>query len=131
MDEVAGRLRTIPALAGRVFAYPPDTLDPPALIVSDAEAGEYDLTYARGADGLTLPVFLVVGRVSDRASIAAVAPHTAGSGPESVKQALEGTASYTAFDTLRVTGWEASFVTIGGVDYRARKFMLDIAGTGA
>ena len=127
MKEVAAKLDTIAGL--RAFAFPPDTVTPPAAVVGDAEECVFDETFGRGMDRLTLPVWLVIGKTSDRGSRIEVSPYTAGSGAKSMKAAIQ-TKPYTAFDTVRVTGWTAEVITLAAVDYLARKFTLDIAGRG-
>jgi hypothetical protein len=128
MDAVAARLDTISGL--RCFAYPPDDVQPPAAIVSYPDDVTFDATYGRGMDRMTVPVWLVVSQNTDRTSRTALAAYCAGSGASSVKQVLES-GTYTAFDTLRVTGIEFEWVEIGGTRYVAARFELDIAGTGA
>jgi hypothetical protein len=129
MDQVAAQLDTIAGL--RVFAYPPDSLTPPAAVVSYPDEGIFDESYGRGMDRLTLPVVLVIGRVSDRASRTELAAYCNGSGARSVKAVVEAGAAYTAFHSVRVISFEVEAVTIGGADHIAATFDLDIAGSGA
>jgi len=128
MDEVSARLDTIAGL--RCFAYPPGSVTPPAAIVSYPEDITFDETYRRGMDRMTLPVIVVVGKVSDRASRDALSAYCNGSGAASVKAVLES-ATHTAFHTLRVVGIEFDTVTIAGTDYIAGLFTLDISGAGS
>lgn len=129
MTEVAERLDAIAGL--RVFDHPVDTINPPTAIVSLPEIA-FDLTYGRGTDRYTLPVILAVGKVSDRASRANIAPYVAGSGDHSVKQALEDeTTPYAAFDTLQVQRVDFDVVAWSAVEYLTATFTLDIVGSGA
>jgi hypothetical protein len=128
MDAVANRLDTITSL--RVHAYPPGTVTPPAAVVSYPETVAFDETYGRGMDQMTVPVVLVVGKVSDRAARDALGAYCDGSGSASVKAVLES-GTYTAFSTLRVTDIDFDTVTIGGTDYIAALFSLDITGSGS
>lgn len=128
MDQVGDALDTIDGL--RVFRYPPDSLTPPAAVVDYPEDLTFDETYGRGQDRLTVPVILYVGRWTDRSSRDHLAAYCAGSGAESVKAAVEAFA-YTECDTVRVTQAEFEPHTIGGVQYVAAIFELDVAGTGA
>jgi hypothetical protein len=128
MDQVATQLDTISGL--RCFAYPPDSITPPAAIVSYPEELLFDATYDRGADTLLLPVIVAVGKVHDRSTRNLVDGYCAGSGASSIKAVLEA-GTYTAFDTVRVTRAEFDVVTIGGTDYLAALFDLDIIGDGA
>lgn len=128
MDEVANRLGAIQGL--RVFAYPAESVHPPAAVVLYPETVTFDETYGRGMDRLTLPVLVVVGTPTDRSSRDRLAQYCDGSGPASVKAAVEA-GDGAAFDTVRVTGIEFPTATIAGTEYIAAMFDLDIAGQGA
>lgn len=128
MQEIADRLDTITGL--RVHAFPADVVHPPALVFSYPETYEYDSTYGRGMDRITLPAIVVVGRVSDRASRDVLSDYVDGSGTSSIKQVAES-GTYTAFDSVRVMSVEFDAVTIAGQDYLAGLFSFDIAGKGA
>jgi hypothetical protein len=128
MTEVAAQLDTITGL--RAFAFPPDNVSPPAAFPLWPSTIEFDGTYLRGMDRVTLPVLVVVGRVSDRAAFKELAAYASGAGARSVKAVAE-LGSYTAFDMLRVTDVEFDVVTIAGVDYMAAEFHMDIAGSGS
>jgi hypothetical protein len=128
MDQVTTQLDTIAGL--RCFGYPPDSITPPAAIVTYPEELLFDATYDRGADTITLPVIVAVGKVHDRATRNLVDAYCAGSGASSIKAVIEA-GTYTAFDTVRVTRAEFDIVTIGSGDYLAAVFDLDIIGDGA
>lgn len=128
MQAVADRLDTITGL--RVYPYPPDLVQPPAAVVTYPEEYVYDATYGRGMDRMTLPVIVMVGRVSDRASRDAIGAYANGSGASSIKAVVEA-GTYTAFDTVRVTGAEFDIVSVAGVEHLAATFTLDIAGPGS
>lgn len=129
MDEVATQLDTIDGL--RVFAFPPDNLNPPAAWLAYPEGYEYDATYGRGMDRITnLGVVVVVAKVSDRSARNQVGAYVDGSGASSVKAVLEA-GTYTAFHTIRVTSVIFDVLTVGGTDYLGALFTLDIAGQGS
>jgi hypothetical protein len=128
MDEVAQRLRAIPEL--RVHAYPADSVTPPAAVVSFPERYDFDQTYGRGSDRMTLPVVVVVARVPDRAARDQLARYCSGVGPSSVKAALE-TGECLAFDSVRVQAIEFDVVRIADNDYLAASFAVDIFGPGS
>ena len=129
MDEVKTQLATISGL--NCFAYPPESIHPPAAIVSYPESYDFDNTYARGMDQVDLPVFIVVGRTTDGLSTRdTLAKYCDGSGAESVKQVLEA-GTYTAFDSMRVMSVEFDVIDIGGNNYWAAMFRVDIVGSGA
>lgn len=128
MDDISNRLDTIAGL--RCFAYPPDMVQPPAAVVTYPDTYTFDETYGRGMDRMSLPVVLVVGKVSDRASRDELGAYCNGTGAASVKAVLES-GTYTAFHEVRVEGIEFDVVTIAGTDYMAATFTLDIAGSGS
>lgn len=128
MEEVAARLATIDGL--RVFAYPADTVSPPAGIVLYPESVTFDETYGRGMDRMTLPLLVVVGKPTDRSSRSRLSQYCDGAGPASVKAAVDG-GGYGSCDSVRVTGVEFPTATIAGTEYIAAMFDLDVAGTGA
>ncbi|MGC4942139.1 hypothetical protein [Kribbella sp. DT2] len=128
MDEIADSVRTITGL--RVYAYPPNKIAAPAAIVTYPDTYTFDETYGRGMDRISdLPVIVLVGKVSDRASRDNVAKYVNGSGSTSIKAAVEAGA-HTAFDTVRVTGVSFDVIGIGAVEYLGATFTLDIAGQG-
>jgi hypothetical protein len=128
MDQVTTQLDTIAGL--RCFGYPPDSITPPAAIVTYPEEIIFDSTYNRGADTVVLPVIVAVGKVHDRATRNLVDAYLAGSGAASIKAVIQA-GTYTAFDSVRVTRAEFDIVTIGSGDYLAAVFALDIIGDGA
>lgn len=89
MQALADRLDTIPGL--RVYGYPPDKPPaPPSAVVTYPDTYTYDETYARGMDRLELPVVLLVGKVSDRASRDTIAAYADGAGGQSAFDAVSG-----------------------------------------
>lgn len=129
MDQISTRLGTISTITGRCFAYPPPTVSPPAAIVSYPDTYTFDETYGRGMDRLSLPVVVVVGRPTERTTRDRLAGYCDGSGVSSVKAVLES-GTYTAFHMVRVESVDFDVVSIGGIDYMAAAFTLDIAGSG-
>lgn len=129
MDELAVALRTIPTLAGkRTYAYPSDDVNPPAGIVGYPEASP-DQTYQRGCDRWNVPVWVAVARADDLAARNMIGPYTSGSGVSSVKAAIDGHV-YTSCDYAVAGDWAIEVVQIGGIDYLAARFAVDVAGSG-
>ncbi|MFC0628544.1 hypothetical protein [Kribbella deserti] len=128
MQAVADRIDTIDNL--RVYAYPPDTVNPPAAVVSYPAEYEFDATYGRGMDRISdLPVVVLIGKVSDRTSRDKVAQYVNGTGTASLKAVIES-GTYTAFDTVRVASVSFDIIAVAGVEYLGATFILDIAGQG-
>lgn len=128
MDEIGEALQGITGL--RVFPYTADKVTPPAAIIDLPDEITYDETYDRGADGFKIPVTVVVGKVSDRASRDAIAAYVAGSGPSSVKQVVDGW-NYTEADSVTVTRCEFAVVTFAATQYLGALFDVDVLGQGA
>lgn len=128
-DQLSARLDTISGL--RCFPYLADAVQPPAAVFPlDGSELTFDETYGRGMDRLSLPLAVVVGKVSDRASRGQISAYCNGSGASSVKEVLES-GTYTAFDTVRVVSARLGVATIAATEYLAALFELDVAGSGS
>lgn len=128
MDQVGDALESITDL--NVFRFPPYSLTPPAVVVSYPEQYNYDSTYGRGMDRIPdLQVVVVEGRPTDHSTRDRLAAYADGSGPRSIKQAIEA-GTYTACDSVRVVSVLFDPVDIGGTTYMAALFEVDIAGSG-
>jgi hypothetical protein len=99
-------------------------------VVAFPEDYTFDATYGRGMDRMTLPVVVMVGKVSDRTSRDRLTAYLDGSGATSIKAVIEA-GTYTAFDVVRVMDATFDVVSMAGVDHLAATFSLDIAGSGA
>ena len=130
--QLRAALSTIPGL--RVPAWGITAIQAPAGIVALPDRLLFDQTYhggaARGTDTFKdVPIVVLVGAPTERSSILAVAKYVAGSGPQSVKAALEGYA-YTACDFVHVEFAEFDVPKYAGIDYLAATFHTDIVGNG-
>lgn len=128
MQAISDRLDTIDGL--RCFGYPEASLTPPGAVVLYPEKLDFDETYVRGMDRISLPVLLVVGKVSERSARDQLGAYCNGSGTSSVKQVLE-TGAYSEFDVVTVVDVTFDVATLAGTDYLAAIFNLDIAGHGS
>lgn len=125
MDALGARLVGITGL--RVYDYTSDSAAPPAAIVSLPKLIQYDAVMGRGADRIVIPVTVLVGRVSDRAARDALGQYIAGSGAQSVKQAIEGDPTLGGIaQTTRVTEATVDVVTIQAVDYLGASFDVEV-----
>lgn len=131
LEDVAAELGTaLATIAGlRVPPWGVERVTPPAAIIALPERIEYDYSgYNRGADRFPdLAVVVLVGKPEQRASRKAIAAYADGSGPKSVKAAVEAH-TYTSCDTVRVAWAEFDDAKYAGVDYLAAIFHLDIVG---
>lgn len=129
MDALAERLATIDGMAGAT-AHPVDAVSvTPWAVVSYPSVYNFDATYDRGHDDTALPVVVVVGRTKDtRAVREALSAFLDGEGNASVKEALEAEPLPDGIDAVRVMSVEVTPVTIGGTDYVAAVFDVEIDG---
>jgi hypothetical protein len=122
MDELGVRLATISGL--RVFDFPPKSAQAPFAFVDFPQRLDYDATYGRGSDRLTLDVYVAVANQVSRSTRDAIVAYC-GTAAGSVKNALEG--STTSF-TTRVTAVEFGQISLASGDFFGAVFTLDIAG---
>lgn len=127
MQQLADQLDTIEGL--RVHGFPPDSIHPPAAVVTYPGTYSYDSTYGRGSDTVELPIVVLVGKVSDRASRDRLSQYVNGSGPASIKAVAEA-GTYSAFDSVRITGAEFDVITVAGVEHLAATLTAHIVGKG-
>ena len=128
-EELAAKLATITNPELRVYPFPPDNLASPAAVVGFPETIQYDVSAQRGVDRMVIPVYVVIDRTWDRSSADQFANLTAGTGANSVKQAIQ-TRPHTSFSTARVRSVDRSVISVAGVEYWAATFLVDITGPG-
>lgn len=75
-------------------------------------------------------MLVLVARPTSPEARREIAEYAAGSGPRSVKAAVEAH-QYTAADEVTVVSAEFDVVTYAGNDYLAAQFNLEIVGRGA
>lgn len=133
LEAVAGELtlalKTITGL--RVPPWGVESISPPAAVIALPERIDYDATYGRGSDRYPdVAVVVLVGKPTERVARRQVAAYADGSGPKSVKAALDAY-KYTTCDSVRVAWAEFDGARYAGIDYLAAIFHLDITGKGA
>jgi hypothetical protein len=127
MEQLATRANTIEGLRG--FDIPLGPINPPTFFLELPEDINFDGTYGRGMDSLTLTGVLLIGKAESRASAVAIRPYLNGSGDKSIKAVLEfGT--YTAMDTVHVSRAELAVYTYAAVAYLGAEFTINITGSG-
>lgn len=131
MAEIGSKLETIDGL--RVFPYDVAKIPPPGAVVALPESVDFDATYGRGSDEMTIPVFVMVARTDSRSAHLELGAYLNGSGTKSVKAVVDSTNSntYTACDTVTVTRAEPGYYTSGGVEMLGAEFTVHITGTGS
>jgi hypothetical protein len=128
MEELRARVATV---IPRAYAFEIGAGVPPLAIVTFPDSYEFDATYGRGSDTGTFKVVVVVGKPSERTAVARLGAYCDGSGPESVKAAVEVPDVYTAMDTARLARWTFAPYTEGGTEYLSATADIDVTGKGA
>ncbi len=126
MTDLESAVDTISGLRPHVAA---DGIRPPTALVALPDQIKFDGTGARGMDEITIPILVLVARMPRRTATAALQAYASGSGAESVKAAVD-TFAATAYDVARVRRAKFEAVTLGGADYLAAVFNVDVFGTG-
>lgn len=128
MDEIAKAMQSLTGL--RVMEWPAASVNVPGGYVSYPTTVNYDETYARGVDQFTdLPIVLLAGGLTDKASRDLVAQWAAGGGPKSLKAAIEKW-PWTTCDDVTVTTAEFDGETQSGITYLAIRFKATVVGPG-
>lgn len=121
MDQIGTALAAITDL--RVYDFPPKSAQPPFAFVDLPEEVDFDAAYQRGCDRTTISVVVAVADVVDRAARDAIAAYSAGSGVNSVRQAIDDASVGVS---CRVQSVKFRPVTLAGGTYVGAVFALDI-----
>lgn len=125
-EGIANALNAIVNL--RIFDHVPDSLSPPAAVVEPIEV-DFDESMRRGTDFYRVFILIIVGRMADRSSQDRLDAYVAGSGPSSVKAALETDRTLDgACSTLQVTSARPREVVVSGVNMIAYRFEVSVYG---
>jgi hypothetical protein len=129
MDDIGEALESIDGL--RVFPYWAESIAPPAAVVGWPDPLTFDSTMSRGSDEVEgVPVIVMVSKADARSARDQLAAYANGSGTRSVKAVIEAHAA-TAYDSARVARAEFGVISVGGVEYLAATFSVDLIGQGA
>jgi hypothetical protein len=129
MDEIAACLDQVAGL--RVFAWPPGKIPaPPVAVVSYPTELDYQTTYGRGVNTIEIPVVLALGQPNDRQTRKVASTYLSGGGSGAVAALLDGYHWTTCSDVTAVKA-QTDVVAIGGVEYLAALFTLQVIGQGA
>lgn len=123
MTALGVRLATIAGL--RVSDHVPETVAPPTAIVGYPEEVTYDETYGGAADSCVIPVTVLVGKVTGRVSRNSLGPYLTGSGPSSIRAAINGNLGGTVADA-RVAKAKIEAITFNGVEYVGATFRVEV-----
>jgi hypothetical protein len=120
MDGIA-TLVTNSALVSNVYAYPVSAVTVPCAVVGYPTDIQFDLTFGRGGDEMTLPVWFIVGIGTTKDARDALS--TILGDTSSIKSTLDGAQS---FGDVRVTDAKVTTVTIAAVEYLAAEFTVEV-----
>lgn len=126
--EINSALATISGLNN--FPFHAGRITPPASIVDLPESITFDGGYGRGMDLMVVPFSVVVGKLTAESSEEELADYLAGSGPRSVKAAVERHI-YISCDSVVVTDAETAVMTFASVQYLGALFSSNVVGRGA
>lgn len=132
---IAANLATLPKLKRSSHAYVPDSIAVPCAIVDSPETHTFDTSFGRGTDEATIPVLLLVGRVSVEGAQEQLDAWASGAGEETVKAAIERDrqseegALGGACDDCRVTAARGyGRYTFAGNEYLGVEFLVQVVG---
>lgn len=134
--RLAEAVSTITGL--KTFSYVPDSMPEPAFMVGEVEI-EFDRTFGRGQDEMTVTCRVLVSRADDRSGQSKLDGYLAGSGLLSIKAALEAARGAPGSPALggacddfrveRVLGYQV--YTVGDARYYGADFIVRVIGSGS
>lgn len=122
MDAIADAITTA-GITQRAYPYPAETVTAPCAVVAYPETIDFDMSYSRGSDQCTIPVYFLVGRASEKAARDELAGIVTGA--TAIKDTLDGNLGGEV-QSLRVTEMKILNVQLGGVDYLAAQFNAEV-----
>ena len=130
-DALKTNLLTVVSPTGtnlRVYDTIPDVIVPPCAIVGQLDF-TFDIDNARGLDQANVDIFVIVQRFSERAGQDKLDTLLAGTGPKSIKTALESDRTLGGLvNTLRVISADSGTYTSGDQTYLSYRYNLIIWG---
>lgn len=114
------------------FGYVPDSIPAPCFFTAEVDV-DFTGAMRRGMDELTVTCRVLVGRADDKSSQQLLNGYLSGSGPSSLKAALESdTTAGGACDDLmvmRVQGYR--FYVHAGTEYVGAELLVKVIGSGS
>lgn len=118
MDGIAAQ---VVGLIPNTFAWPAESVTPPAAVVGYPTRIEFDLAAGRGGDEMTIPLWVIVGKSGTKAARDQISTWIGDT--SSVKSAVDG---LHAWGDARVVDAKVSEITINAVAYLAVEFTIDV-----
>jgi hypothetical protein len=110
----------------RVYDFPSSKVDPPAAVLSLPET-PYDVTLGGRSDVWTFPVWVLVSKADDRSAYKEMIPYLDAEGERSIRAMIEADRTLGgACDTCAVVNARPQFASVGGVEFLAIEFTLEV-----
>jgi len=122
MDAIANTI-TEAGVTDRAYAWPVESVSPPCVVVGYPKELDFDVTFTRGSDRALFPVYVIVGKVSDRSARDVLSNVITGA--TGIKDALDGDLGGEV-STARVQDCQIEDVNVAGVAYLAAVFTLEV-----
>jgi hypothetical protein len=107
----------------RSYAWPAGSVNPPCIVVGYPKKIIFDLTFNRGSDEATFPVWFVVGKPDDKSARDTLSALLTGAGK--IKDTLDGNLG-GAVQSARCVDCDVESVKIGDIEYLAALFTLEV-----
>ena len=125
-DAIGKNIESISGI--RIYDTIPDVVVPPCAVVGQLDF-TFDVNNARGLDSASVDVYVIVQRISERAGQDKLDELLAGSGPKSIKTAIESDRTLGGLvDTLRVISAESGTYTTGDQSFLSYRYNLTVWG---
>jgi len=123
-EAIGNNLQTITGM--RVYDIIPDVVVPPCAIVGQLDF-TFDIDNARGLDQASVDIYVLVQRFSERTAQDKLDTLLAGTGPKSIKTALESDRTLGGLvDTLRVVSADSGTYQSGDQTFLSYRYNLII-----
>ncbi|GIJ51321.1 hypothetical protein Val02_82070 [Virgisporangium aliadipatigenens] len=117
------------------FGYVPNSIPEPAFVAGEVEV-DFNKAMNRGLDQVSVRCRVLVSRAEDEAGQALLDAYLSGSGPESIRAAIEGTPGVSqtlggVCDDLvveRIRGYR--MYTVAGTEFYGAEFLVTVIGKG-
>lgn len=121
--------KNIETISGiRIYDTIPDVVVPPCAVVGQLDF-TFDVNNARGLDSASVDVYVIVQRISERAGQDKLDELLAGTGPKSIKTAIESDRTLGGLvDTLRVISADSGTYTTGDQTFLSYRYNLTVWG---
>lgn len=137
LTAAAGAALTTPARAMTTYDWAPLKPEPPCIFPEEVTC-DFDRTFGRGLDELTVTLRLLVSNTEEREGARMLYGYLAGSGSGSIKAAIEAArgapgqlALGGAADDLHVTRINGvNFYDVGGLKFIGADFVVRVIGSG-